>query len=57
MRGVRTGKGMKELIGEYFVGMQMLSIEHIEKIMDYQKEPKKINIEEHIRINDWGKLT
>lgn len=34
----RTGISMKDRIGEYFVGMQMLSLEHIEKIMEYQSE-------------------
>jgi len=29
---------MKERIGEYFAGIQMLSLEHIEKIMEYQSE-------------------
>jgi hypothetical protein len=28
---------MKERIGEYFAGIQMLSLEHIEKIMEYQR--------------------
>ncbi|WP_319562339.1 hypothetical protein [Marispirochaeta sp.] len=29
---------MKERIGEYFIGIQMLSLEHIEKIMEYQSD-------------------